>query len=557
MPLGIRAICDKTFALRLSRAAAATCTLLTLTSGCFASNAFGALPGEPETLASSPVQLTSVAADPSSGILYAQENQGKRFFSYNASANTWTELAEAPVSSQNNGGAAYADGKIYTDYTQNSSILGVYDISTGSWTTIANPLGKGTVDITAVGDELYMAVGQHFVEYNTESEETTTLANPPAFTTGLCPGRGLEAWGGLQYFKGMLYADQGDSCNGFAIYDVASDTWTEQPLLPLAAGQGPVAGSALDPVAGAYFAQGGYGGDQMFRYEISTGEWTLTTLPFTVNDGGMAYVSQPGWRGIYAIQGQEATGFVRYVTREPEADLSLLDNASAPKATVGETFTYTIAASNAGPNEAAGTIVTDVLPTNVSFVSAQATQGVCSGSTTVICELGALESAAGATVTITVKASAAGTATDASSVTSSTPDPSSANNNASATTTISALDSAATPTPATATVAASLSPHSTVCKSTRSELIHWAIGKGVRLQSVSIMLNGVLYSRLPGDARQTNVSLVGRTAGAVVVSIVGATGSGKRYTGTRVYHPCADGSQPGTVHSLYLVRSRS
>ncbi len=551
--------CNNTSTPRMHLAAIA-CVLACLVGSAFASVAQAALPGELETLESSPVQLTSVAADPTSGDIYAQENEGSRFFVYNASGATWTELAAAPTSSGNNGGAAYADGKIYTDYTQNGSVLGVYDIATNSWTTIPNPLGEGTVDITAVGDELYMAVRSSFVEYDTVTEETTPLAAPPAFATGRCIGRELEPWGGLQYYQGKLYADQGNGCNGFAIYDVASNTWTEGQALPLAEGQGAVAGSALDPVAGAYFAQGGYYGHTMFRYEIATAEWTLTELPYSVNDGGMAYVSQPGWRGIYAIQGQEATGFVRYVTREPSADLSLTDTASPASVKVGESLTYTLAVANTGPDEAVNTKLTDALPANVSVESAQTTVGSCSGSSTVTCELGILASGATVTVTITVKATAAGTASDAASVTSETPDPSAANNSAAATATVTSDTRASTPSEPASTPSEPMSkprkggPSSPpICKSDRTEEIHWKLGRRVHLATISLTVDGAPFSQLPGNARQTTISFAGRTAGTVTLEIVGVTGSGKRYTGTRVYHVCSGTSERSTLKSLYLL----
>src|ERR1700761_587874 len=81
-----------------------------------------------QALAPSPVPLTSVAADPTSGLIYAQENDGEAFFAYNPHTNAWTELAEAPLDSGNNGGAAYLNGKIYTVYTDASGAIGGYDI---------------------------------------------------------------------------------------------------------------------------------------------------------------------------------------------------------------------------------------------------------------------------------------------------------------------------------------------------------------------------------------------------------------------------------------------
>jgi hypothetical protein len=56
-------------------------------------------------------------------------------------------------------------------------------------------------------------------------------------------------------------------------------------------------------------------------------------------------------------------------------------------------------------------------------VSASTTQGSCSGTTTVTCNLGTLANVSNATVTITVQARNRGTFTNTAKVTSNVPDP--------------------------------------------------------------------------------------------------------------------------------------
>jgi uncharacterized repeat protein (TIGR01451 family) len=388
--------------------------------------------GEFETLASSPVDLTSIAVDTDTQVIYAQENEGTAFFSYDPRTNEWKELAEAPLSSGNNGGATFLDGKIYTAYTQESTSLGVYDIASNSWSTIPNPLNEGTADITAYGGDLYLASGTHFAKYDPATETTTPLAEPPL---------GFSSWGGLQPYNGKIYGDIGDSSSEFEVYDVASDTWTELAELP----GGAPAGSALDPVSGAYFAYGNYGGTTLYRYDIAGAAWTTSELPFEVGDGGLVYVSLPGKTGIYLIQGEEGTGFGRYSTPEPAADLSAAMTANPGATTVGGLVAYTVKVSNAGPGAATGVVLTDALPAGLAFVSAAASQGGCSGTATVACSLGALASGAGATVTITVRATAPGALTSSSSVSAATSDPNAANNSAAVTVTVAAPPSSGPP----------------------------------------------------------------------------------------------------------------
>src|SRR5207247_2043850 len=81
----------------------------------------------------------------------------------------------------------------------------------------------------------------------------------------------------------------------------------------------------------------------------------------------------------------------------------------------------------------------DTVPAGTALVSATASQGTCSGTTTVTCPLGAINAAASATVTIVVlvTSSASSTLTNTATVSGAPTDPNTANNSATATTTVS------------------------------------------------------------------------------------------------------------------------
>ena len=99
-------------------------------------------------------------------------------------------------------------------------------------------------------------------------------------------------------------------------------------------------------------------------------------------------------------------------------------------------LTYTIVVSNAGPGPAASVVVTDIIPAGTTFSSATPTQGSCSGTTTVTCNLGTIINAASATITLTVTSpAAAGVVSNTATVTTSSSDPNPANNTATATVT--------------------------------------------------------------------------------------------------------------------------
>jgi uncharacterized repeat protein (TIGR01451 family) len=88
-----------------------------------------------------------------------------------------------------------------------------------------------------------------------------------------------------------------------------------------------------------------------------------------------------------------------------KADLSLTKTASPDPVKVGEDLTYTLTATNNGPDKATKVTVTDTLPEGATFISAVASQGSCkkSGLRNVICSLGTLNSGASAEMKIIVK----------------------------------------------------------------------------------------------------------------------------------------------------------
>ncbi len=119
------------------------------------------------------------------------------------------------------------------------------------------------------------------------------------------------------------------------------------------------------------------------------------------------------------------------------ADLVLSTTATPETASVGGQLVYTHVVSNHGPNASRSTTLSDSLPDGAAFVTAQTTQGSCTGVVTVVCTLGALPAGASATVTIAVEPTKAGTLTNAATVVG-TPDPpgATANNTTSTVTTV-------------------------------------------------------------------------------------------------------------------------
>lgn len=137
----------------------------------------------------------------------------------------------------------------------------------------------------------------------------------------------------------------------------------------------------------------------------------------------------------------------------PKADLSITKTASARTVLRGRSVTYTLTATNNGPDPAPNAVVKDTLPSGASLVSASASRGSCAGTSIVRCNVGTLASGATRTVTLNVRMASVGSKTDTATVSSATleqaadnangaGDTSSANNSASTTTSVVGLSNA-------------------------------------------------------------------------------------------------------------------
>ena len=119
-----------------------------------------------------------------------------------------------------------------------------------------------------------------------------------------------------------------------------------------------------------------------------------------------------------------------------EADLQISKSANVETAEVGDQITFTITVTNNGPDTAGDVLVSDALPASASLVSVNASQGSCSGSAPINCELGSLGEGESAMVTLVVTAEEEGILTNQAEVSSATDDLDPDNNTASASVTV-------------------------------------------------------------------------------------------------------------------------
>ncbi|MDQ6802230.1 MAG: right-handed parallel beta-helix repeat-containing protein, partial [Acidobacteriota bacterium] len=118
-------------------------------------------------------------------------------------------------------------------------------------------------------------------------------------------------------------------------------------------------------------------------------------------------------------------------TCTPHVDLAISKAAAPEPVATGGSLTYTLSATNNGPDPATGVILTDALPSAVTFMSASS--GCSLSGSTVTCIIGDLAVSAQATRTIAVTAPPSpGTITNTATVNGNeTPDTNPANNSAS------------------------------------------------------------------------------------------------------------------------------
>ena len=152
---------------------------------------------------------------------------------------------------------------------------------------------------------------------------------------------------------------------------------------------------------------------------------TYSTSASTPNGSSATNTATVSSTTIDSNPGNNSSSTTATVTAS--ADVSIVKTGPTT-ITYGTNTNYQIVVTNAGPNPATSVTVTDVIPGNESFVSVTTSQGSCSGTTTVTCNLGTLNSGGTVTIGLVVKINSGATASNTATVTSATPDPNSANN---------------------------------------------------------------------------------------------------------------------------------
>lgn len=148
-------------------------------------------------------------------------------------------------------------------------------------------------------------------------------------------------------------------------------------------------------------------------------------------------IEQPGFDRDSGAGIFDAPGALLHLLAAGTADLSINVVDSPDPATVGESLTYVLAASNLGPDPASDVVVTQTLPAGLVFQSATPDQGSCAASSgEVTCMLGDVESGTGVGITVVVTTTISGSFQSSVSVRGFVIDPVPGNDVATQTTTV-------------------------------------------------------------------------------------------------------------------------
>jgi uncharacterized repeat protein (TIGR01451 family) len=299
-------------------------------------------------------------------------------------------------------------------------------------------LGTGTgtfgaaTNFTAGSFPTSVAIG----DFNGDGKTDLAVANFGSTTVSILLGTGTGTFGAATNFTAdvnppfVAIGDfNGDGRSDLAVANQNSndvsillDAFCPPTVTAISPTSGSGAGGTVVTITGTNFLVGAttvaFGGSAGTSVTCTSIAQCTATSPA---GSGTVHVTATTAGGTSATSASDQFTFI------PQTDLSITKTASGP-AFATQTLTYNIAITNLGPNNAAAVVVTDILPADVTFVSATPTQGSCSGTTTITCNLGALATPGSANIVLRVIPTAAGPLSNTASVSiAPQPDPNNTN----------------------------------------------------------------------------------------------------------------------------------
>ncbi|MBI5756212.1 MAG: SBBP repeat-containing protein, partial [Nitrospirae bacterium] len=307
------------------------------------------------------------------------------------------------------GDADCLDGIVIVDSAK--SCTATFNLQTYTLSVINAGTGSGTVTSSPGG-----------INCGVDCDEAYSYGTSVTLTATPATGSLFAGWSGdADCSDGIVTVDSAKSCTA---------TFNLQTYTLSVSKSGTGSGTVTSSPAGI-----SCGSDCSEAYTYGTSV-TLTATPAT----GSVFA---GWSGdadcsdgVVTVDSAKSCT-ATFNTGTASADLSITKTDSPdPVPQVGDNVTYTITVTNNGPSTATGVTVTDTLD-SLTYVSALPSQGICSGTTTVTCNLDTLAYGSIATITIVAGTNPpAGMIGNTASVTANETDPDTTNNSATETTNV-------------------------------------------------------------------------------------------------------------------------
>jgi len=181
-------------------------------------------------------------------------------------------------------------------------------------------------------------------------------------------------------------------------------------------------------------------------YDSGTGVWTWSIGTLAANGNATCDLTVTVTTGVPGTISNTAT--VTGTETDPDpgnntstaafdvvalADLAITKTGSTPSANPEDVVTFTLAVNNAGPSDATGITVTDVIPSGMSYTSDSCGGSYDAGTGTWTWSIASLANGASMSCNLTVQvdSAASGTLVNTASVTGAETDPDTSNNNSS------------------------------------------------------------------------------------------------------------------------------
>lgn len=247
-------------------------------------------------------------------------NNTNSFYQYDLVTNIGSSLANAPgLANYGSDLVEGPSGYLYALKGNVSTGFWRYDLNSGTW---SDELAEDTPQSVSYGgslvydDERYIYAlkgngDDTFMKYDTLTDDWEVLTE--ANTDFGAPTEQINnnvGNGGDLVFDGQnkIYAIQGGTRNGFAVYNTDSGKWNSLPNLPMIANYGAQIEYDLDNNAIYYLP--GFAKTFFYKFDLSTQQWSeLAEVPFSVG-AGAALKKVNG--DLYLAVGGSSSNFYKY-----------------------------------------------------------------------------------------------------------------------------------------------------------------------------------------------------------------------------------------------------